>query len=216
MTRIMILADIRLYREGLTEALRRREELTVVGTAPSGQTGIVRARVLLPDIALIDMAMLDSTATVRALIKDVPTIKIIALAVPETESHVMACAEAGIVGYVSREGSVEDLLATLERVERGEALCSPHIVAGLLRRVATLATVAGPVAPVQRLTKRELEIVELIDQGLSNKEIARRLFVELSTVKNHVHNILEKLNVRHRGEAAAHLRKSGQLSRART
>jgi two-component system, NarL family, nitrate/nitrite response regulator NarL len=210
--RVVILAGIRLYREGLAEILRQREGIEVVTTAASGEPEIGSIRAIVPDVVLLDMAMLDSAATVRALLQVVPGIKIIALAVPDTESHVVACAEAGIAGYVSRDGSVDDLVAALESASRGEALCSPRIVAGLLRRVAALALPGEP-EPPRRLTRREVEVVELIDQGLTNKEIARRLVIELSTVKNHVHNILEKLGVSHRGEAAAHLREHAPLLR---
>jgi two-component system nitrate/nitrite response regulator NarL len=212
--RVVILGEIRLYREGLAELLGRREGIEVAGTAASGVEDMDHVYALAPDVALLDMAMLDSAATVRALVETVPDTKIIALAVPETESHVVACAEAGVAGYVSREGSVEDLIAALESAGRGEALCSPRIAAGLLRRVAALALLGQSGPSLQRLTQREVEIVELIDEGLTNKEIARRLVIELSTVKNHVHNILEKLNVSHRGEAAARLRRDARLLRA--
>jgi two-component system, NarL family, nitrate/nitrite response regulator NarL len=145
--------------------------------------------------------MLDSISTVRTLAAQVPQVRVVALGVPETDGHVLACIEAGVAGYVPRDGSLETLVATLMGVDRGEVLCSPRIIGSLFRRVAELA--AQPQPPLERLTVRELEILELIDQGLTNKEIARRLCIELSTVKNHVHNILEKLQVRRRADAAA-------------
>jgi len=107
---------------------------------------------------------------------------------------------------VPRDGTLADLRAVIESVARGEVVCSPRIAASLLRRIADLAAEREPPPPELRLTSREIEIVELIDQGLSNKEIAQRLSIALPTVKNHVHSILDKLHVHRRAEAAARLR----------
>jgi DNA-binding NarL/FixJ family response regulator len=131
-------------------------------------------------------------------------IAVLALGVPETESHVLACAKAGAAGYIPREGSLQDLLDGIRQVARGEAHYSPRLVAILLQRFTARDTRREPA--VERLTVRELEIVQLIDQGLTNREIAAQLFIELATVKNHVHNILEKLQLRGRTEAAAWVR----------
>ncbi|HEX7241600.1 MAG TPA: response regulator transcription factor, partial [Longimicrobiaceae bacterium] len=124
----------------------------------------------------------------------------------ETEDVVLACAEAGVSGYVSRGASLDDLVGALRSVARGELVCSPHIAGSLFRRVAALSE-RREASPAAVLTPREREILGLIDQGLSNKEISRRLRIELSTVKNHVHNLLEKLQVSRRGAAAACLRR---------
>jgi two-component system nitrate/nitrite response regulator NarL len=198
--RITIISNIRLYREGLAEVLGRHG-VEVVGTAGSGPDGVDCVRAAMPDVALLDIAMLDGSAMVRALADSAPGVRVVALGVPETDGPVLACAEAGAAGYVPRDGSLEDLVDTLRRVVHGEVLCSPKIVGSLFRRVAELA--AHPSSEVGRLTERELEVLELVAQGLSNKEIARRLTIELSTVKNHVHNLLKKLRVRRRAEAAA-------------
>jgi two-component system, NarL family, nitrate/nitrite response regulator NarL len=164
---------------------------------------------LLPDVVLLDMALENSWLTARALHEALPRTAIVALAIPESEGHVLGCAEAGICGYVTRDGSLEDLLTTVVRAANGEAFCSPRIAAGLFRRVAALSS-AGPArapgSPSARLTGREVEVVGLIDDGLSNKQIARRLCIEVPTVKNHVHSILDKLGASSRGEAAARVR----------
>src|SRR2546421_13075479 len=130
------------------------------------------------------------------------------LSVREGEDHgdVLASAEAGAIAYVPREASLEDLVAVIECAVRGEAVCSPRVAGALLRRIAVLATDGRSDRVPARLTKREREIMGLIDEGLSNKEIAKRLRIEVATVKNHVHNILEKLQVHRRGEAAARVR----------
>jgi two-component system nitrate/nitrite response regulator NarL len=204
-TTIFIVAAIRLYREGLERCLA--EKYDVVGTAPDAGEAVQGVSELRPEVVLVDMAMLESAPTVRAIVELEPRASVLAFAVPETERHVLACVEAGISGYVPRQASLEDLLATIDGVAKGEALCSPRIVPGLFRRVAALAAERPPDSPRTRLTAREAEIVDLIDQGLSNKEIAVRLFIEVATVKNHVHNILEKLQVHRRAEAAARVRR---------
>jgi DNA-binding NarL/FixJ family response regulator len=133
---------------------------------------------------------------------------VVALAAPESEEDIIALAEAGVLGYVTRDESLDNLVTTIESVARDEMACSPWMATVLVRRVQALA--AERPGPTQRLTAREAEILELIAQGLSNKEIAARLFIEVTTVKNHVHNILEKLGVSRREEAVACTRMSSQ------
>jgi DNA-binding NarL/FixJ family response regulator len=174
----------------------------VVGAAAGADGCIQRALEVTPDVVLIDLAMPDAIVAVRALGR---SFNVVALGVPEVERTVIAAAEAGVAGYVTREASLDDVVAALESVVHGEMICSPRIAATLLRRVTALASLTRP-GPAARLTSRELEILELIELGLSNKEIAARLFIQLATVKNHVHNILEKLQVDGRAEAAAYLR----------
>ncbi|QUQ65647.1 LuxR C-terminal-related transcriptional regulator [Kutzneria sp. CA-103260] len=200
--RLFVVTGIRLYREGLAEILARLPDIEEVGTAQDGREGLAGVSRFRPHIVLLDMSLLDSLETARAMARGTPSVKVVALAVPETQSHVLACAEAGIAGYVPREGSLGDLVTTVRHVAKGEAVCSPLIVAGLLRRVAVLSD-REHVRPTARLTEREREIVDLIALGMANREIARQLGIELCTVKNHVHNILEKLGARHRKEVAA-------------
>jgi two-component system, NarL family, nitrate/nitrite response regulator NarL len=212
--RILVVADIRLYRDGLVEILSREQELLVVGTADCAAGALAQTADLSPDIILVDQAMPESVPTVRALLALCPSVKIISLAVRENEREVIACAEAGVSGYVPREASLDDLLAVVDSVGRGELLCSPQVAASLLRRVAWRATGGSESESGNPLTGRELEIVRLIEQGLSNKEIAGRLGIEVATVKNHVHNLLEKLRVHRRGEAASYLRGREPVRRA--
>ena len=199
--RVAILADIRLYREGLADLLVRRGVEVV--TTGDGAASVEEIQGLHPEVIIVDMAMAGIVAVMRRLSETAPEIRLLALGLAETEANVVACAEAGVAGYVSREGSAADLIETLHRVVRGEALYSPWVIGSLFRRVAALAADRRPAGAVGRLTTREREILVLVDRGLTNREIAGRLCIELSTVKNHVHNILEKLQVRRRSEAAA-------------
>jgi len=210
--RVAIVADIRLYREGLARVLERQPNISVVATAATSDGSLAPLLQLGPDVILIDKAMPDSLAAMRRVAVAAPGAKVVSLSVREGEGEgeddrdVLASAEAGAIAYVPREASLEDLVAVIECAVRGEAVCSPRVAGALLRRIAALATDGRSDRVPARLTKREREIMGLIDEGLSNKEIAKRLRIEVATVKNHVHNILEKLQVHRRGEAAARLR----------
>lgn len=213
--RICIIAETRLYREGLRQLLARYEGMEVVATAGDPEEALVCIKEAHPDIVLLDMGQLEHVFTVRAILAADPRAKVVALSVPEVEGHVLACAEAGVSGYVPRQASADDLIGTLHSVARGELPCSPRIAGSLLRRLSSLSAAGGSSAGDQTLTVREEQIVGLIEKGLSNKEIATELGIELSTVKNHVHAILRKMHVERRGEAAAQIRRRHFARRAR-
>lgn len=153
---------------------------------------------------MLDMSIPESHALAREVNSIAPSIQIVALGITDSEAEVLACAEAGIAGFVTRDESVDELVATVKGVVRGDLRCSARVAGSLVRRVATLAAERGAAMTEMRLTDRELEICRLLEQRLSNKEIAVRLGIEVATVKNHVHNLFEKLNV-HRRADAAHL-----------
>jgi DNA-binding NarL/FixJ family response regulator len=151
-----------------------------------------------------------SLGLVRRIRRSAPGVHVVALAVPDDENSVVNCAEAGVAGYVTRDQSIEDVIAAVESVARDEMIASPRLAATLLRRVTALAAHRGASGPAEaRLTPRELEIVALIGQRRSNKQIARDLCIEVNTVKNHVHSILKKLHVDRRADAAERVRMSG-------
>jgi DNA-binding NarL/FixJ family response regulator len=206
MIRALVVSDVRLYREGLADALRRSGRVEVVGTAADGDASVAGARELAPDAVLVDLTLPGWEEAVRAIVAVAEDARVVVLGVHEVEEEVVACAEAGVSGYVTREASLDELVDVVESVARGESLCSPRISALLLRRVTEIAGRERSAAAADRLTPRETEIVGLIDEGLSNKQIAGRLSIELATVKNHVHSILEKLQVERRAQAAAQLR----------
>jgi DNA-binding NarL/FixJ family response regulator len=203
--RVLVVAAARLYREGIAQALAAQDRFEIAGTARAASEALEVLNAAAPDVALIDLGLPGSLEFVRAMRVVRPGCKIVALSVPDAEDDVIACAEAGVAGFVTLDGSLEDLEAMLDSVGRGETLCSPRMVAALLRRVATLSDGRGGVRGAG-LTARERQIVELVERGLSNKEIARELMIEVPTVKNHVHNILEKMHVTRRSEAAARFR----------
>jgi two-component system, NarL family, nitrate/nitrite response regulator NarL len=213
MLSILIVSEVRLYREGLSELLAHEHSLRVIGTATRAEETLHKVFELSPAVVVLDQALPESLTLSRALGQLRPDIRIVALGVPDDEEALLAFAEAGIAGYVPREGSVTDLIETVELAARGELQCSPQLAGTILRRLAWRAA-AGSDLPRSPLTARESAVGRLIDQGLSNKEIAVRLGIEVATVKNHVHNLLEKLHVHRRAEAAARLhdRETRQLS----
>lgn len=205
-TSILIVCVVRLYREGLRRSLEQRSSVVVAGTAHSLSDALEQVDRLCPEVVLLDMGLPQAIDLISTLLARAPLIKVVALGITEEPQSVLECVEAGAAGYVARDASLEELVAAVEAAARGEVLCSPRIAGSLFRRVATLAGERPPHADVTALTQREREILTLIERGLSNKEIARRLRLQPATVKNHVHHILEKLGVSRRGAAAAMVR----------
>ena len=203
MPRLLIVSGVRLYREGLAQLIGRNEDFEVVGalaTPPESQDEIDR---LGADVILLDIATAGSYAAARRLTKTCVVPPVVALGVLDSDAEVIACTEAGAVGYVTREGSLEELVAVVQSAARGELICSPRVAGSLARRLATLAGETAEAQSRSRLSRREREVAALIGEDLSNKEIAMRLSIEVATVKNHVHNLLEKLRVHRRSEAAS-------------
>ena len=205
MIRVLVVSDSRLYREGLAHLLRAETALGVISTVAHGEEAIACARSGREAVVAVDMAMTETLEAVRTLAGYAPGSKIIVLGVPEAEEQVIPVLEAGASGYVTRSASVQDLVAIIRSVVSGETICSPRMAALLATRVSMLAAGGSSARPAM-LTPREVAIGRLIRDGLTNKEIASRLEIELATVKNHVHNILEKLRVGRRADAAAWMR----------
>ena len=167
MIRVLVISGICLYREGLAEMLDRTGEISVVASASDVTEGLTMWNELEepPNVILLDTAPTDADASIRALLEALPDVRVVALAVPNHESEILAVAEAGIAGFVTSDASVAELVAAIESVARGETLCTPSVVAALMRRLAALARSWADADPVQPLTRREREILELIDEG---------------------------------------------------
>ena len=209
---VFVLIHVRLYRDGIADALDRDARFRVVGTAGSLYDAQAQLDALdqPPDVVLVDLGLPEGTGAARLLHSGSPAISIVALAVREADDEVILWAEAGVAGLVSRDATLAEVLDAVDGAARNEVHTSPAVAAVLLRRVASLAherpAVGGP-----SLTRREREVLGLIERGLSNKEIAGSLRIEVPTVKNHVHNILEKLGVVRRMEAVSAARDRGEL-----
>jgi DNA-binding NarL/FixJ family response regulator len=199
--RALVVSDVRLYREGLAQMLCEAPGVLVVGSASAAAEALEQVHELTPDVVLLDMAMSEALALARQIARESKITKVVALGMPELEVDVLSGAAAGLAGYVTRGGSMEDVLEAIRAVARGEVRCSPKIAGFLFRHIASLSSERGGVAPASGLTAREAEILQLVRQGMSNKMISRSLGIELPTVKNHVHSILGKLGVHRRAEA---------------
>lgn len=214
MIRIIVVGDIALYREGVASFLRQVDGFSVEGIGATAEDAMRLADARRPDVVLLDASMPGSLPLVRELAQRVDPIGVVALTIPESEQAVLPCIEAGVAGYVPRDAGLEELVSVIRSAARGEGICSPRMVGRMWARLAQLSRAQAPTAVASVLTNREREILTCIERGLSNKEIAARLFIELATVKNHVHNILEKLHVRRRGEAVAALRRTESIDTA--
>lgn len=199
---VVILSSDRIFREVVTASLARREDLEVIAAREgAGSLDLQSA----PGIVLIDASLdrpsaLSRTWEVRA---QWPDAKIVAVGLDEEDDQIVDFAEAGALGYVLKRATLDELVETIRRVQQGETLCSPRILAAVVARITSLSRLeAEPPPPLaEPLTARELEILALVAAGLSNKEVGRRLRITVQTVKNHVHRILEKLQCHRRREA---------------
>jgi DNA-binding NarL/FixJ family response regulator len=205
-TRILIASDVRLYSEGIRQFLSGTTDLEVIGIVADTTEAIRQVSESSPDVVLLDQALPRGLEVLRALRELQSPCRVVALGVPDHEEILLTWAEAGVAGFVPRDATVESLRDTISSAARGELNCSARVAGTLLQRLQHRARDLPDLPPRLALTNREVEIVQLVDQGMSNKEIAARLGIEIATVKNHVHNVLEKLQVHRRAEAAARLR----------
>jgi DNA-binding NarL/FixJ family response regulator len=190
--RVFVVGEVRVYCDGLAHLLSAQPSVEVVGVAGPTRESMQQIASAGPDVVLLDSMTARRGNTVRLISTTSSKSHVIAFAVREEEAEVLACAQAGVAGYIACDASSDELAAILCRAGSGELACSPRLAAILFRQVGTLARDTPQLPP---LTPREREILELIDSGLMNKEIASALSIELTTVKNHVHHILEKLGV---------------------
>ena len=223
--RVLIVSDVRVVQEGLNSLLAQRVGIDVVSAVDMLRASDEIAR-LLPDVVLFDAARWESVEFVKTLVASAPHSKIVAFGVNETAEEFLALAAAGTAGYVRDSAESNDVVNTLEQVMCDELPCSARAAASLYRRVATLSQGSDPPIGVANgndncnrhdartvpLSRRELQIAHLIDCGLTNKEIGRQLGIEAATVKNHIHNICEKLEVHRRGEVAGRIRTIARTS----
>ena len=213
--RLLVVAGVRLHRENIVNCLACHERIEVAGAASSTDEVLALVASTAPAIVVIDMATTASDDIVRSIGAQAAAVKTVAFAVGDSEQEILACVDAGVAGYVSRDASMDDLVAAIESVARGDLPVPPRIAAALFRRLNVLRQ-SEREAPSMALTARERQILLLIGEGLSNKEIAARLSIEVATVKNHVHSLLTKMQVNTRGQAAARLGGPGAARAIRT
>lgn len=209
-TRLVLFVGVRLYREGLAVELCRDSRLTIVGKSGNVVDALAMVAGNTPDVVLVDVRAPRAFLLIRALHEQPGPVPVVAFAVDENDDDIERCAEAGVAGFVTQDVSIDDIANAIMAARSGELNCSPRSAAILLRRVHALAlraaTALAPSDTGAQLTAREREILALLVSGRSNKAIAGELHIETTTVKNHVHRILEKIGARTRLEAVARTR----------
>ncbi|MFL6728636.1 MAG: LuxR C-terminal-related transcriptional regulator [Sphingomicrobium sp.] len=207
--RVMIVSSVLLYREGLAASLAADGRLNVVAvTDPARAT--IEAPNCRPDAVVFDASGDEALAMARRLKHIHEHLILVGFGISNAPAHVVACAEAGLAGFIDENGSIDALVKTIVGALHGEFMCSPRVTAILCERLANLASrdAGESFGAKSTLTPREREIASLVSEGLSNKEIALGLRIGPATVKNHVHNILDKLGVRRRAAIAARVTES--------
>lgn len=223
MINLAIVSDVQLYKDGLSLILTDIEKINVVSIAESNVEILSFLAKNELDIALVDMRMPDSKAIIFSITRYHPKIKIIVMALPENDENYLMCVESGIAGYLSRDSTVEALIDAILTVDKGDLYCPCSVTQYILRcvrhrnddkKVSDVKFTYSKL--IDLLTQREMQIVKLLADGMSNKKIAKNLTIELSTVKNHVHNILVKMGVESRVQIACLLQSNGVPTLSRT
>lgn len=209
--RVLVVDDHVLFRQGVRAALTSRPNVEIVGEAADGLEALDAAREKVPDVILMDIAMprCNGLQATRLITREMPYIKIIILTVSENDDDLFEALKSGARGYLIKDLKSGQLHEALETVARGEAPLSGIVAAKILREFQQAAASPQERVLVEPLTTREIQVLELVVQGLSNAEIAEALVISESTVKNHLRNILEKLHLRNRIQAAVYAVREG-------
>ena len=201
--RVVVVDDQELFRRGMVMLLGVEPDIEVVGEAGDGVTATDLVVKTAPDVVLLDVRMpkrsgLQACMKIKEL---VPTVKIIMLTVSDEEGDLYEAVKNGASGYLLKDSSIDEVAQAVRVVADGQSLISPSMAIKLLDEFKQMSRSDRQQVPTPRLTERELEVLKLVAQGLNNREIAKRLFISENTVKNHVRNILEKLQLHSRMEA---------------
>lgn len=209
MIRVLLVDDQSLFREGLNTLLSLSEDIDVVGEANNGQEALAQTAALRPHVVLMDLRMpvLDGAAATRQLREQFPAVRVIVLTTFDDDEHIFEGLRAGAAGYLLKDVSSEKLVEAIRITARGDSFLQPSVTAKVIAGLTRTGTPEKAQTPnaqslAEPLSEREREILAVLSEGASNKEIAAQLFITEGTVKNHITNILGKLGVRDRTQAA--------------
>ena len=208
---LLLVNETRLMGNVIAAALDGEPDIHVVACVTNVDEAMQIVREKEIDVALVSTRLPDQGAIqlTRSITEFTPSTRVLALGLTEEKQHVLRYVEAGATGYVLKDDSLEGLIETIRAAQDGKAIVSPKIAAAIMERLTALARLFSDVehslGETTELTSRELEVLQLVGEGQTNQQIAEKLVIEVGTVKNHIHNILEKLHVSSRGEAAAYL-----------
>lgn len=207
--RILLIEDNRLLRDGIASMIKKKPDMHVVATVGNGENILLMMGKLKPDIMLLDLGLRsqNSLHIVKLIKKNFPETKIIAMDLIPLQSDVFEFVQAGVSGFILKDANVTEFFKTIRSVYKGAQVLPPHLTGSLFSQIIEHA-VSGfkpsAIAETVRMTKRERQVIELIADGNTNKEIAQSLHLSTHTVKSHVHNILEKLSLNTRVQIAKH------------
>lgn len=207
---IVLIDDNRLVREGLAELIREQTDFTVLAAWADAEEAIRKAKEAMPQIILLDFGLegADCGELATVLIREVPGARVIVMGLSPLAENVAELVRSGVAGFMMKDTSFETFVSTIRTVAEGSQVLPPELTSSLFGQI-TQAIAAREVPRALsdiRITRREREVIDLISEGLSNKEIAARLGIAIHTVKSHVHNVLEKLSLHSRLEVAAFTR----------
>jgi DNA-binding NarL/FixJ family response regulator len=211
--RVLLVDDQALFREALATLLDVRADVEVVAEAANGEEALRAAAEVRPDVVLMDLRMpvLDGIAATRRLRAEQPDVRVIALTTFDEDDEVFAALRAGAVGYLLKDVSAARLIEAILATARGESVLQPSVAAKVVAHFAQQPAETAPTPLVDPLSERELDVIRLLANGRTNREIAATLFLAEGTVKNHVTNVLAKLGARDRTQAALRARELGLL-----
>ena len=212
--RILLVDDQPLFRSAIATLIAEQPDMVVLGEAANGLEGVEKAHALNPDLVVMDVEMpvMNGVEAVRLIREQLPAIKVVMLTVSESDDHLLDALRNGAHGYLLKDLRPEQLYGLLRSVMRNETPLSPAIAGRLVAEIRSshvvrTASLKEPQGPA--LSRREIEVLQLVADGLGNKEIGARLSITEGTVKNHVHNALEKLHLENRTQAAAYVVRQG-------
>ncbi len=208
---MVVVDDHDIFRDGLVRLLAERDDLAVVGDAADGERALRLVERLAPDVVVMDLNMpgLSGIEAIRRLAGVAPQSRVIVLTISVADSDVVEAIVAGACGYLLKDATIDEIVAGVRAAAVGDSLLSPRIATGLLERMRELAANGNGAEHHSELTKRELEVLGLVAQGMDNAEIAEALVISPQTAKNHVSNILAKLQLENRIQAAVHAVRRG-------
>jgi DNA-binding NarL/FixJ family response regulator len=217
-TRILLVDDHVLFRKGMARLIDSQPDFEVVAEAEDGNQAVQFARRFKPDLILMDIHMpeLDGQEATRQIIDEWPEAQIIMLTVSDDDQDLFKAIRNGALGYLVKKIEPEELFARLRGVTQGEAPLSRVMASRILREFARLGTESPPPDSTRSLTPRERQVLRLVSKGLTNKEIGAQLHIAENTVKNHLRNILEKLHLQNRAQAAAYAVREGLVDDGRS
>jgi two-component system nitrate/nitrite response regulator NarL len=216
-TRILLVDDHVLFRKGMARLIDSQPDFEVIAEAEDGQQAVQFAQRFRPDLILMDIHMpeCDGQEATRQIIDEWPEAQIIMLTVSDDDQDVFKAIRNGALGYLVKKIEPEELFARLRGVAQGEAPISRIMASRILREFARIGTESPPPDSARSLTPRERQVLRLVSKGMTNKEIGAELHIAENTVKNHLRNILEKLHLQNRAQAAAYAVREGLVDDGR-